>query len=247
MPEDFQIVIPSRSRWQDVRTIYNIDPRLWGNICVVVPQDQVRQYRGYIPMDIKIIPFVGEGIHTKRQFILRWKNTGKIIMMDDDLKFHKRTEDGTRFPGTLPEQTEEMIDVLINLLDNYPMVGLTDKFMSQTKPRGIMECHRFNQVLGFNRNLLPDPWPEFRVPHDEEHDVHLQLLTRGYKTAISTEWSKSDRANASGGCSDWRNEDILRQAHDQLVKLWPSIVSIDTKDKPKARYNWREAKKIGGI
>ena len=181
------------------------------------------------------------------------KKDGKVIMLDDDLRFYKRTEDGRKFPQTDKPQTIEMITDIIEMLDRYPMVGLTDKFMSQTKPRGYIECHRFNQVLAFNRSLLPDPCPEFRVPHDEEHDVHLQLLTRGCKTAVLTEWSKSDKANAPGGCQDWRTDKILMDTHEKLMQLWPGIVTIDFKVDPrtdkitrKARYNWKAAKMIGG-
>jgi TET-Associated Glycosyltransferase len=246
MFENLQIVIPSRSRPQNVKTIYNLSESLWPNITVVVPYDQYGTYRSFIPVIINVISFEGS-IGPKRNFILHLRRNGKLIMMDDDLKFYKRTEDGTRFPGTLKEQTILMIGDIITFLNNYAMVGLTDKFMSQTKPRGYVECHRFNQVLGINRDLLPNPWPQFRLSNDEEHDVHLQLLTRGYKTAVLTEWSKSDIFDAPGGCSDWRNLETLAEAHKKLLKYWPGIVSIDTKDRPKARYNWQEAKKIGGI
>jgi hypothetical protein len=205
-------------------------------------------YRSSVPMSVRVLEFPGVGIAAKREFIMHLRKEGKVIMFDDDLTFYQRSEDGTKFPRISPKDTEEMVSDIVELLDQYSMVGLTDKFMSQTKPRGLIECHRFNQILGFNRDLLPRPWPRFRVPHDEEHDVHLQLLTQGYKTAVLTEWSKSDKSGAPGGCSDWRNNDVLNVAHTQLMELWPTIVSIDIKnEKPKARYNWREAKKIGGI
>jgi hypothetical protein len=198
-------------------------------------------------MDIAILPFSGlPGVGRKRQFILTMKKTGKVIMMDDDLRFYKLTEDGMKFPPTSRADTEKMIADICEYLDGYSMVGLTDKFMSQTKPRLYVECQRFNQVLGFNRDLLPDPWPQFRLLNDEEHDVHLQLLTKGYRTAVSTEWSKSDIPNATGGCSDWRNDEVLKEAHDQLLEWWPTIVTI--KPNPnRARYNWKEAKRMGGL
>jgi hypothetical protein len=242
------IFIPSRSRWEYVRTVFNLSDRLWKNITLVVPHDQYDKYRRITPLNINVLKFYGVGIETKRDFILNLRQTGKLIMLDDDLKFYKRTEDGTRFPGIHQEETEKMIENISNTLSYFPMVGLTDKFMSQTRPRGSILCHRFNQVLGINRDLLPTPWPQFRVPHDEEHDFHLQLLTRGYKTIVLTEWSKSDKSDAPGGCSDWRNETVLRQAHEKLMELWPGIVTIDTsKEKPKARYNWKAAKMMGGI
>jgi hypothetical protein len=247
MFDTLQIMIPSRSRSQYVRTIYHLSENLWPSITIVVPPEQYKSYRADIPMEIEILEFDGAGIAAKREFILHLNHTGKVIMLDDDLKFYKRTEDGARFPGTFHLQTEQMIGEIVDFLDCYPMVGLTDKFMSQTRPRGYVECHRFNQVLGFNRDLLPKPWPQFRVPHDEEHDVHLQLLTRGCKTAVLTEWSKADKADAPGGCNDWRNADILKYTHEKLIELWPGIVSIDSsKGKPKARYNWQRAKEIGG-
>jgi hypothetical protein len=125
------------------------------------------------------------------------------------------------------------------------MVGLVDKFMSQTRPRGFVECNRFNQVMGFNRNLFPNPWPSFRVPHDEDHDIHLQFLTRGYRTAVLTEYSKVDNKQASGGCNDWRSPEIFRLTYDLLQEYWPTIVTV--KSATKIRYNWQEAKRIGGI
>lgn len=246
MLHDLQICIPSRSRFRENRTLHNLSKNLLPIVTVVVPVSQYEDYRSRLPEVVKILPFEGQGIAAKREFILTSKRNGKLIMLDDDLRFHKRTQDGTKFPATLPEQTEQMFEEMSKFLDLYPMVGLTDKFMSHTKPRFFIECHRFNQVLGINRDLLPQPWPQFRVRHDEEHDVHLQLLTRGCKTAVLTEWSKSDKAGAAGGCNDWRSPEILKQVHEELTALWPTIVSI-TPDPPRARYNWKEAKRIGGL
>jgi hypothetical protein len=214
---------------------------------LVVPHEQFHLYQRAVSTSIGIIPFQEtNGVDEKREFMLHLNSSGKIIMMDDDLKFYKRTGDGKRFPPASQSETELMVIQIADYLDRYPMVGLVDKFMSHTRPRGFVECTRFNQVLGFNRDLLPRPWPQFRVPHDEEHDIHLQLLTRGYKTATLTEWSKSDTPNSKGGCSDWRNEDTMRQTHEKLVELWPGIVTI-TLNPDRARYNWKAAKRLGGL
>jgi hypothetical protein len=241
------IFIPSRSRYANLKTIYNLSESLWKNVKLVVPHEQFPQYQRIVPMGIGIIPFNETiGVDKKREFMLHLNTTGKIIMMDDDLKFYKRTGDGKRFPPATNAETELMVIQIVDYLDRYPMVGLVDKFMSQSRPRGFVECTRFNQVLGFNRDLLPQPWPQFNVQHDEEHSFHLQLLTRGYKTAVLTEWSKADKPNSRGGCSDWRNEEIMRQTHEKLLELWPEIVTI-TPDPARARYNWKKAKEIGGL
>lgn len=245
------IVIPSRSRPYNQITLNNLARNLWGITTIVAPEDQYQQYRDSVPDEVVVLPFEETGISDKRNYILHSKEAGKVIMLDDDLQFYKRDLDGSRFSPISQDQTNEMIESIVDYLDRYPMVGLTDKFMSHTRPRNFVECSRFNQVLGFNRELLPSPWPTFRIPHDEEHDVHLQLLTRGCKTAVLTEFTKSDRPNSPGGCSDWRNAEVLKEVHTALVQLWPGIVTIteDPKqEKPnRARYNWREAKRVGGI
>lgn len=247
MFHDLQITIPSRSRYTSQKTIYNLSESLWPSIILVVPHDQYITYRQNIPLDIVIQPFGGNGIGNKREFMLRLKPTGKIIMMDDDLTFYARVSI-SKFVK-LDKNSEEsvhMVTDIYNMLDKYVAVGLVDKFMSQARPRGSQECQRYNQVLGYNRDSFPNPWPSFRIAHDEEHDVHLQLLTRGFRTAISTEWSKSDKPNAQGGCSDWRSDVYLQEIHGKLLELWPDIVSI-TANPNRARYNWKRAKEIGGL
>jgi len=206
-----------------------------------------------VPSRVFVLPFEGFGIAAKRDFILKRERHGKVLMFDDDLKFYKRSEDGTKFVAMEPEDTLEMIDAIISYLNNYPMVGLVDKFMSQHTPRNHIECHRFNQTLCFNRDLLPDPWPDFRGLIAEEHDIMLQLLTRGCKTAVITEYSKTDKPYADGGCKDWRTTDVMKQEIERMAQLWPGIVSYVDHPDPnhpqgyKVRFDWKKAKKIGGI
>jgi hypothetical protein len=248
----FEIAIPSRSRPRAQKTIYNLSDDLWNFVMVVVPQDQLEAYRAEIPAPIKVIPFEGFGVAPKRDFILHMKPTGKILMFDDDLKFYKRSEEGSRFFPISPSDTIDMVETIVSYLNHYPMVGLVDKFMSQHTPRHHIECHRFNQTLCFNRDLLPDPKPRFRGLIAEEHDMMLQLLTRGCKTAVITEYSKTDKPYAKGGCSDWRTTEVMKQEIERMAQLWPGIVSYSDHPDPehpqgyKVRFDWKKAKKIGG-
>jgi hypothetical protein len=179
--------------------------------------------------------------------MLHMRPSGKIIMMDDDLIFYKRSEDGSKFLAATKDDTESIVADILEFLDRYCYVGLTDKFMSQTQPRNFHECVRFNEISGINRDLLPVPWPEYRIPNEEEHDFHLQLLTRGHKSAVLTEWSKAGIAWTTGGCADWRSVEVFKAAHDQLLELWPGLVKI-TPDKrfgTKASFRWKKAQRMG--
>jgi hypothetical protein len=251
MFDDLQILIPSRSRARSQKTIWNISENLWPNLSIVVPSEQYEDYRTAIPKDIGVMPCDGIGNCATRHFMLHTKETGKLITFDDDLTFYRRIADGTKFERIFGKDTETMVEVILAYLDDYVFVGLVDKFMSQHTPRRHKECARFNEVYGYNRDTLPVPWPEFRVPHEEEHDFHLQLLTRGHKTAVITEYSKGQRTWAPGGCADWRKTEIFKEAYNQMAQLWPGIVSFGGKPTDfmpyRIRYNWERAKQQGGI
>ena len=251
MFHDLQILIPSRSRARNQRTIVNLSKDLWQYLAIVVPTEQYHLYRTSVPEEIKVLPCDGIGNCVTRQFMLHTQKTGKLITFDDDLTFYKRTEDGTKFIRMMPVDSLDMVSHILTFLDKYPFVGLVDKFMSQHTPRNFKECARFNEVYGYNRDTLPVPWPEFRVPHEEEHDFNLQLITRGHKTAVITEYSKGQRTFAPGGCADWRSEAVFANAYTEMKKLWPQIVSFGGKATAFApyriRYNWDQAKKQGGI
>ena len=171
--------------------------------------------------------------------------------MDDDLTFYQRDESGARFFRMPTYGTEEMIKQIVDNLDHYVIVGLADKFMSQHLPRKYKECSRFNDLHGYNRDLFPQPWPEFRLKHGEEHDFQLQCLTRGYKTLVMTEYSKVNRTYAAGGCSDYRTKEFMMHELERLAELWPGLVSLtpdpEHKQGYRFRYNWKEAARRGGI
>src|SRR5215472_9671884 len=224
MDNDMQICIPSRSRPLAQKTIANLSQDLWPWVTLIVPFDQYISYRQNVPLDIKILPFDGVGIAAKREFILNLRHSGRVLMFDDDLKFYKRVDTG-KFIPTKPEDTINMVNIICTLLKEYTMVGLADKFMSQGLPRGHIECHRFNQTLCFNRDRFPDPWPHFRGMIAEEHDMMLQLITRGHKTAVITEYSKVDRPYSKGGCSDWRTTELMMSEIERMAELWPGIIS----------------------
>ncbi len=248
---NWKIAIPSRSRANHQITIYNLSADLWHFTSIVCPADQYNEYRSAVPEPIGVIPFDGFGIAAKRQFILTLEKEGKILLFDDDLKFYKRSEDGSKFSSMAPGDSVDMVLKIVDYLDRYAMVGLVDKFMSQHTQRNHIECHRFNQTLCFNRELLPTPWPEFRGLIAEEHDMNFQLLTRGHKTAVITEYSKTDTPYSKGGCSDWRTTEVMMREIERMAALWPGLVTYTDNPKHpqgyKIRYNWRGAKNMGGL
>jgi hypothetical protein len=169
-----------------------------------------------------------DGITAKRQKILACDDIDdRFVMMDDDLRFYQRDPDGKRFH--IVEHAFQM-RMLLRAIDENLMeaahVGLSDKYMAQMKPRGLVRRGRYNQVLGYNRALFPDPMPRFRTITNQEHDMHLQLAAAGLAPVILTEWSKDATYYAKGGCSLWRTPEVEKQGFEQLRDNFPDLVTI---------------------
>ena len=165
-------------------------------------------------------------IATKRQAILNIAD-GKFVMMDDDLRFYKRSRDGKRF--TTVDNYKDlttMLDDIEESLSSFAHVGLVDKFMAQTRPRKFITRGRYNQVLAYNKKHFPSPPPKFRTVTNQEHDFHLQLGADGLAPCILTEWSKDAPYYAKGGCSLWRTAAVEKKGFKQIAYNFPDLVKI---------------------
>lgn len=168
-----------------------------------------------------------KNICEKRQKIVehaRLCRIGKICMMDDDLRFYARLSTGT-FRTAAPVDLHDMVAALSKALDEVAHAGLVDKFMSQHSPRGHVSHGRYNQVLAYNLKK----WPKnvrFRLPVNQEHDVHLQLSTQGLPPRILTEFSKDAPYYAKGGCSFYRTPEVEERGHRMLAENFPEYVKV---------------------
>jgi hypothetical protein len=175
--------------------------------------------------------------------IAKGRRHSKILMLDDDVRFYARDKWGKFFKSDVRD-LKRMFAWFDKALDTYAHAGITDKFMCQTKPRGTVEHGRYNQALGYNLKL----WPKgtrFRIPVNEEHDMHLQLATQGRPPIISNEWSKDAPYYAKGGCSTWRTPKVEKRGMDDMLKLWPGYVRLVANDKQISklaiRVRWKAA------
>lgn len=166
-----------------------------------------------------------ETISAKRQWIMDFAETSKIVMLDDDLTFYARRKDGG-FDKATPQKLRAMFEWIEYALDEFAHAGIVDKFMSQSTPRSYVFDRRYNAVLAYNLRKFPRPKPIFRVPVSEEHDFHLQLATRGYRPIVSTEWSKNTSYYAEGGCADERSAKSEERGHRMFAANWPGLVSV---------------------
>jgi hypothetical protein len=189
-----------------------------------------------------------KSIAEKRQQILACNGNVPFVMIDDDLRFYKRSREGKRFSIATSEQLRELFYHVEAALELYAHVGISDKFMAQTRPRNTVGYGRYNQFLAYNPKLFPKPWPKFRLTTNQEHDFHLQLATRGRPPCILTEYSKNATFYSKGGCSHYRTPTLERRMFREMKRLWPDLVTlkkIDRRPGIRMQVAWKKAVEYG--
>lgn len=176
-----------------------------------------------------------------RQRILEtW--TGKVAMIDDDAQFHRW--DGAKFRKCIPEDMDDLLGQLSQMLETYAHVGLADRFMGHTRNRPLEFNKRYLKLIAYNTELFPNPWPKFRLPVSEDLDFNLQLLRSGRQNAILTEWAVSDRGQYKpGGCQRYRTDDVEKEVCEWLAQEHPGVYSYiqDGRGRWRSRVAWRAA------
>lgn len=217
---------------------------------LVTPRNEVRLH---VHAGYAVLPCSAKGIRATRQWILDRHAGGKVLILDDDLTFWARNAGGDRFSRfEHPDETRRLLKKISLYLDDHAHGGIVEKFMSQSRPRNVVHGGRYFQVLAYNLSLFPNPMPKYRVEVGEDMDMNLQLLKAGKQSFILTEFTKTDREWAPGGCLLMgRNEKTLLQESQKLARLHPGIVTLKETLKEGShnwlKISWRNAQKEGGL
>ena len=231
------IAIPSTKRSKKQMTYNNLTPVLRAMTVIVVPEDEFDTYRRRLPeANIKGIPVRGIG-HT-RQWILEYAakhGDGKVIMMDDDLKFNtRRTDDPTKFLPPTPEAVNAMVRRVYDLLDDYVHASIAVRQGANRKTAPTLYNERMLRVLAFNARKVLDIGVDYgRLEVMEDFDVTLTLLRKGYGCAIVNDYVQDQSAsNAPGGCSTYRDFEMQARSAERLAELHAPFVRVVEKKTP---------------
>lgn len=177
------------------------------------------------PADYEQKWFEVHDIATKREAIFRYysRSEKKHIVIDDDILFRHHVGGGKSIPAN-SEQIRAMLEAMSLELDTAPIVSVADRFRIHDRPP-VAHTKKMCNVVGFNRDLIPEDLPGYRVRIFEDLDITLQLLDRGLdNTLLAGTFTWSQVRNASGGCNTWRTNEVLEEANKKLCDLWPGIV-----------------------
>lgn len=242
------LYIMSRGRAGKVTTLASIPPSWRDRTYLVVPDYQVEAYDSYYkPVATTIAaPSHVDDYSKKFQWILLglpftppptratgyidsvpghlWERNEKAVILDDDLVFSKKNEEGKLITVRDPEQLAPMFEQMEVLLDSFPLVGIHPRAMGQNAPTPYVKNGRIICVQGINRQLI-GPVQVDQFPIMADVILNLTLLGRGDESALLTTFFQDHGpCQAPGGCSIYRTPAMQEQVVDWLCDRWPGFV-----------------------
>lgn len=208
---------------------------------MVVPSNERLQYESWASKGFKIIPTDAHGISNVRQFIMEKCKVedDKIIMMDDDLRFFHRPMMGdvSLFQAS-GQQLHEMIKWIECQLEQFAHVSIparTQNFQltSRIERAGSFELKavRPYRIYAYRKDIIVGEELNFNAGMEintmDDFHMTLELLELGYPNIISCRWAHDQcTSNSRGGCSTYRNLDLLKASAFNLKEKHPRSVTI---------------------
>jgi hypothetical protein len=235
------IYIPTRGRLDRQSTWDNMGPEARESAVLVCPGDEVSGHeeqgrRCLNRGDLK-------GIHNARQFILDHALRAgheKIIMLDDDLRFSRRSD--PRATPELREATQQEIHELWGVLDSHldwwAHAGVIGRQWQQVHLGHVKYGFRQNAIHAIRPGVLSDLGIRYdQMELMEDYHVTLKLFAAGYHNALVCDWNydQAGGSNTSGGCSTYRDGEMQERASRQLEAEFPGLVKAVEK---KAKTGW---------
>ena len=218
------IIIPTLGRSQNQMTFDNLPPNAQKLVTLVVQPKEKNYYPKYNTL---VLPDDDIGITETRRWIYMNSMDIKYFVIDDDMKFIRRTpgEEKSKRP-----MNESDWDYLLNKtndwLDDFAWGGFRQ---GNLPPSGkeYLESAAVNCAFFFNGKKLPDESElDWSLSTVEDISMVLQLFQKGYNNRV---WDKfgylSNYVGTEGGCAEWRTLDLINENHQKLINMYPQYVS----------------------
>lgn len=246
------VVIPTYGRDQHQKTLENL-PRSIQEKVVLVVQDREKHRYSHRNVTYTVLPPEIQDIATTRDWIIRFNNQDKILMLDDDLEFAKRREDDpTKFREATEKELEWLFLHISDLLDIYPHVSVSPREGANRNTDSLLFNGRAMRVLGYRTSIIKAHNLVFS-PATFMCDFHMTLclLRLGYANCIINSFvNNQSGSNTAGGCSSQRTPLLQTAAAEFLQAIHPDFVTTVKKftktswggtERTDVRVQWKKA------
>lgn len=226
-----RIFIPTYGRSDKQHTFWHLPHKLKEKVTFVVQHRERHLYYTFPPGQVYVLPKSITTITPTRQHILKniMKGGGKFVMLDDDLRFDKRRMDEAgKFYVATDKEVLTLFSTIEKKLGKYAHVGVLAREGGNRAVESVRECTRMMRVLAYDATVLNEEKIKFdRLPLQEDFDVTLQLLRKGYKNLVLCEWVNGQgTSNAKGGCSSFRTIEMHNDNVKKLAALHHPFVKV---------------------
>lgn len=221
-----QILIPTYGRHNRQHTYNNLPPAIQKRTTLVVQHRERDMYKDY---PINVLPKNIETIAPTRQYIMRMTPERKICMLDDDLRFDfRRMDERGKFYVATEKQVVDMFKAIEKSLDDYAHVGVLSREGGNRVLEETRECTRMMRVLAYDVSVFRAENIKFdRLHLQEDFDVTLQLLRKGYPNLVLCKWVNGQGSSgAKDGCSHFRTIELHNENAHRLAKLHAPFVKL---------------------
>ena len=223
----------------------------------LVVQEREAHLYGWADCPLVILPDHIRTISPTRDWLVQNIPNKKIVMVDDDLTFFKRSaEDRSKFVKGALQDFIDMFNAIEKALDGYAHVGIASREGGNRNTDHTISNTRIMRVLAYRTDTLMKEGITF-APMEVMEDFHvsLQLLRKGYETMVLNDWCHNQAGSgAAGGCSHFRTHEVQARNAAMLANLHPDYVTVVDKETKGAwgggvrkdvRVQWKKAYENG--
>lgn len=262
-----KVIIPTYKRLHTQVTYDNLHDK--SNVWLAVREEEAEEASKISPNIFVLDSHVSNFPETVENICKRHKGE-RIVISDDDLKFGKIfKKEGSEWAkwtsGLANAEEEHAMWARINkyIDDGYAhggfwIAGLAPKYYDDMINEHTNVNARYNNMKWYDLSAFdPDDIDWTTCVATEDYYVALQLIQKGFPSAVDRYYALSPKASHSaGGCSTYRTVEVHNESQRKLAEIYPEFVSLNKPNKngyvtlridfKKAYKNW-EDKKPGAL
>lgn len=236
--DTFEIIINSRGRWDKVITLDQMPIDWCDYTTLVVSGDELDLYHERHGDRVNVVshPTHCTDLTRQRQWVMESSNAKFVMLLDDDLLFFTRNNEGKLTRSTNTDMDDMFHAVIEALREGYALVGISSRFGNNNVPEDFKTTTRVSRAYVLNREVFMNLGLSFlprgvTIPFSmQDFHITLELLKRGYDNKVFFKWSQDDPgSNTAGGCANYRTLETLRQSAMILSRIHHPFVKLKVK------------------
>ena len=248
--KDIFIALTTRGRVDAQKTLQRLHPEVLKHVSLFCHPGELKLHQknwGGKVKDIQEYDSNAKNLAEVREWLAYNAPKGKIIFMDDNITFSVRLE-GYKTPRVLNknnftdseilEHQTNMFNWLWDSLDkkDIGIAGISFRPFNRIGMEDIERNKRFFAIWGLDckkyYSQKKNPVYMSDWPIKEDFATGIAIRKMGYDILVTNKFAfdKTSGSNSKGGCSNYRNVDLMNSEAKRMAEMFPDIITIKTRN-----------------